>query len=329
MNIRTPYRLSAPLYPQIGTSEQRISSMFLASNQDIRREIQNLIENDPVGPTMFAVAFWGRGAEHIPKGPARIICDLYSGACNPDVIATLRELPSCRVFYLDGLHAKVVINKAGAVVSSGNMSYNGLGQEGIDGSGTFEAGLRVSPGDRTHDEIGVWFERMWELARPVTDLDLHRARRIYDAKNNFVVPDLKPDEDAPGLRFRRIAPHELLMDEPKMEYRVRPVKQVILRIAEQALPGLAPQMLGKIATYACHAILCRAGVDELNYTKKGSDPGGTVTEAWIAGRFKDTGSQTRARVDAVLLKMAGEPNLQPPISQLAAEVLASPAWVDL
>lgn len=169
--------------------------MFLASNKAIRREIQNLIEQDPVGPTKFAVAFWGRGAERIPKGPSQIICDLYSGACNPDVIAALRDLPSCRVFYLNGLHAKVVVNKAGAVVSSGNMSPNGLGREGIDDSGTYEVGHRVAAGTATHDEICAWFEMMWEKARPVTEIDLRCAKRIYDAKNNFVTPQFAPDED--------------------------------------------------------------------------------------------------------------------------------------
>jgi hypothetical protein len=302
--------------------------MFLASNKDIRNEIESLIEQDPAGPTKFAVAFWGRGAERIPNGPSWIICDLYSGACNPDVIAVLRDQPSSRVFYLNGLHAKVVVNKAGAVVSSANMSSNGLGREGIDDSGTFEAGHRVAAGTKTHDDICAWFDRMWEKARPVTELDLRRAKRIYDAKNNFVPPDLPPDEDVPSAQVSPIAPHELLEDEPDSGYRVRAVRPSVLAITKRALPGVDHRMLGKVATYACHAILCRTGA-ELSYTRSGNDPGGQVTEAWIAERFKDTGPQTRARVDAVLLAMTRDSNLQAPIRHVAAEVHANPAWIDL
>lgn len=318
-------RVTGPLFPNAALSGQCSSSMFLASNKDIRAEIENLIQQDPAGPTKFAVAFWGRDAERIPNGPSWIICDLYSGACNPDVIAALHNRPSCRVFYLNGLHAKVVVNNAGAVISSANMSHNGMGWEGDDDSGTIEAGHRVAAGTKTHNDICAWFDRMWEQARPVMELDLRRAKRIYDAKNSFVPPLLLPNEDLPTAQVNLIAPHELLEDEPDTGYRMRPVKPSVLAIAKRVLPDVANQMLGKVATYACHAILCRTGA-ELSYTRSGNDPGGWITEAWIAGRFKDTGVQTRARVDAVLLAMTRDPDLQAPIRNVAAEVHANPAW---
>jgi len=302
--------------------------MFLGSNKDIRREIESLIEQDPAGPTKFAVAFWGRDAERIPKGPSWIICDLYSGSCNPDVIAVLRDQPSCLVFNLKGLHAKVVVNKAGAVISSANMSTNGLGREGIDDSGTFEAGHRVGAGTKTHDDICSWFDRMWEKARPVTELDLRRAKRIYDAKNSFVPPDLPSDEDVASAKVSPIAPHELLEDEPDSGYRMRAVRPSVLAIAKRVLPEVDHRMLGKIATYACHAILCRTGA-ELSYTRSGNDPGGRVTEAWIAERFKHTGTQTRERVDAVLRVMTRDSDLPAAIRYVAADVHANSAWIDL
>jgi hypothetical protein len=300
-------------------------SMFLPSNKEIKAAIENLIEQDPTGPTKFAVAFWGRDAERIPNGPSWIICDLYSSACNSDVIGALRNRPSCRIFYLDGLHAKVVVNNAGAVISSANMSHNGMGVEGNDESGTIEAGHRVSAGTKTHNDICAWFDKMWERARPVTELHLRRAKRIYDAKNSFVPPDPLPNDDLPSAQVSTIAPHELLEDEPNTGYRMRPLRPSILAIAKLALPDLANQMLGKVATYACHAVLYRIGV-ELSYTRSGNDPGGRVTEAWIAGRFQDTGVQTGARVDAVLLAMTRDLDLQAPIRYVAAEVHACPAW---
>jgi hypothetical protein len=301
--------------------------MFLASNKDIRKEIECLMEQDPAGPTKFAVAFWGRDAERIPDGPSWIICDLYSGFCNPETIAALLKRSSCRVFYLNGLHAKVVVNKAGAVVSSANMSHNGLGREGIDDSGTVEAGHRVAAGTKTHDDICAWFDRMWEKARPVTELDLRRAELIYDAKNHFVPPELLREEDVPGAHVSPIAAHELLEDDPDRGYRMRAVKPSVLTIAKRVLPGIDHRMLGKVATYACHAILCRTGA-ELSYTRSGKDPGGPVTEAWIAGRFQRTGPQTKARVEAVLLAMTRDSDLQAPIRRAAADVHANPIWAD-
>jgi len=62
----------------------------------------------------FAVAYWGKGAterlglDKIRKKPVRIICDLWSGACNPNELQKLLD----RGFKLrtkDRLHAKVYI----------------------------------------------------------------------------------------------------------------------------------------------------------------------------------------------------------------------------
>ena len=132
----------------------------------------------------------------------------------------------------------------------------------------------------------------------------------------------------PSVQVSPIAAHELLEDEPNSGYRMRAVRPSVLAIAKRILPGVDHRMLGKIATYACHAILCRTRA-ELFYTRSGKDPGGRVTGAWIVERFKDTGPQTRARVDAVLLAMTRDSDVQARIRHVAAEVHAHPAWVDL
>lgn len=91
--------------------------MFLPSNVAIRRAIEHMMANDPVGPTKLAVAFWGWTAERVLSGECRIICDLFSGSCNPATIRAIWARQSCLVFHLDKLHAKVVANSAGAIVS--------------------------------------------------------------------------------------------------------------------------------------------------------------------------------------------------------------------
>ena len=152
------------------------------------------------------------------------------------------------------------------------MSHNGLGREGIDDGGTFEAGHRVAAGTQTHEDIGAWFDKMWAKAKPVTELDLHRAKLIYEAKNRLVAPELPPEEDVPGVPVGPIGPHELLEEVPNRGYRTRAVKPPVLAIAKRVLPDVDNRTLGKVATYACHAILCRTGV-ELFYTRSGNDPG--------------------------------------------------------
>jgi hypothetical protein len=66
--------------------------------------------------------------------------------CNPAVIALLLDRDNTVVLQLAGLHAKVVVGSAGAVISSANISTNGLDAEGADTSGTIEAGYFVTPG---------------------------------------------------------------------------------------------------------------------------------------------------------------------------------------
>lgn len=302
--------------------------MFLPSNERIRTEIELLMAEDPVGPTKLAVAFWGTGADRFLQGECRIICDLLSGACNPKTIAAIRARPSCLVFHLDKLHAKVVLNRAGAIVSSANMSSNGLGIEGLDSYGTFEAGYRIEPASNSYEEVSAWFEQMWARARPVTAQDLSRAQLLYDAKNHAATTKIPvADYVAPDI-FRPIAADQLLKEEIDPDNRVRSVKEFVLGITNEVLPGLGRGAQGKVATFACHAILCRSG-SELAYSSSGSDPGGKVTEDWIAGRFYMNGKETRTRVEAVLDAMTRRTIVPAAIRHVAAEVLATPAWDNL
>jgi hypothetical protein len=116
------------------------------------------------GLASLAVAFWGDGAARKlgldqRKGKTRILCDLYSGGCNPDEIKRLLK-PQIEVRYLKGLHAKLYCMEHGAVVGSSNASANGLGDENEDLSGTIE--LNAFFDERSVQAAAEkWFERHW------------------------------------------------------------------------------------------------------------------------------------------------------------------------
>jgi hypothetical protein len=84
-----------------------------------------------------AVACWGAGSRALfdfgkaANKDVKIVCDLMSGACNPDEVESLIGFfGDDRVLTLDGLHAKVWLTEHGAIVGSSNASANGLGLEG-------------------------------------------------------------------------------------------------------------------------------------------------------------------------------------------------------
>ena len=84
--------------------------MQFLSGHRIFEEVRSLVGEE--GELLVAVAYWGDGAvaqtgiAHKENGRVMILCDLLSGACNPDEIAALREL-GAKVRTLRGMHAKV------------------------------------------------------------------------------------------------------------------------------------------------------------------------------------------------------------------------------
>ena len=78
---------------------------------------------------MAAVAYWGKDAtkrtglaEHPNRAEVRVICDLLSGACNPNEIEELTRI-GVQVKTLDRLHAKVWISGHDVIVGSANASH--------------------------------------------------------------------------------------------------------------------------------------------------------------------------------------------------------------
>lgn len=125
-----------------------------------------------------AVAFWGYGAkEWFGKKlrNAKVICNLNMGGTNP---ASIRELIKDKARFevrqCDVLHAKVYIGERSAVVTSANLSANGLGCEGQEVKGWIEAGVwlaDVAP-------LKIWFDHLWDnptQTRIIQESDLEKA----------------------------------------------------------------------------------------------------------------------------------------------------------
>ena len=121
---------------------------FLAG-VDIQTQVRTITSR--TGEVMAAVAYWGSGAaertgltEHDRPASVRAICDLLSGACNPDEIETLMQL-GLSVRTLDRLHAKVWIGGDDVIVGSANASRNGLPGEDEQGANLEAAVLSQDP----------------------------------------------------------------------------------------------------------------------------------------------------------------------------------------
>ena len=128
-----------------------------------------------------AVAFWGKDAAQFQKnlGPAsQIICNLESGATNPDLIEKFQKA-GIPVRTLGTLHAKVYRGTTAAIVGSANCSTNGLAVE--EDAGWVEAGVRVEDAPML-DAIDQWLDVVWKQARPITKTDIKKARAQWSKR---------------------------------------------------------------------------------------------------------------------------------------------------
>jgi hypothetical protein len=147
----------------------------------INKTVRAVLEN---GPVRCAVAFWGHGAARLFGNniqEARIICNLQSGATNPNEIKILQGRPTFKIRQCDTLHAKVYIGRSSTVVASANASANGLGLEGREQDAWLEAGVLLDdPGP-----AGEWFDELWDnktLVRDITDADIRQAQLIWKTR---------------------------------------------------------------------------------------------------------------------------------------------------
>lgn len=301
--------------------------MFLNSGKEIAEKIQFMINEEIAEPVRFAVAFWGAGADYQLRGACRIICDLNSGACNPKVIRKLLDRDNCVVLKAAKFHAKVVISSAGAVVSSANMSTNGLGAEGADASGTIEAGYFVSANLPEHKKIVMWFDDMWAKATKITEDDLENSQKNWDFRNRYIptTPEVKPELD---ISLFSIDPYILLEENIDAGDRLRAVKKNVFIQLKGVLPNVENRRLGKIASWACHLLLNRAGI-VLEHSARGGEGKGPATDQWIVKRFgKQKKNDTAANVEKLLNAIGRDPFFSADIRRAANHVLSTPPWVE-
>jgi len=135
----------------------------------------------------LAVSFFGDGASDRLKAVkcspsrTRIVCNLESGACNPKEVRRLIHL-GYTVRSNPDLHAKVYWTAQAALVSSANLSANGLGQEGAEIGGNIEAGILIDDRDALK-KIKKWiYDEVLPASKPVTSKMLREAEAVWDRR---------------------------------------------------------------------------------------------------------------------------------------------------
>ena len=161
--------------------------MDFLTGSKIQTQVAKLVTRN--GEVMAAVAYWGTDAAERTgltqsKKPkkVRVICDLLSGACNPEEIERLIQQHGISVRTLDRLHAKVWINGDHVILGSANASRSGLTRK--DDSGTnanIEAAI-LSKDPSLSRAMTKWFEGQWEQATEIEEDQLAIARRLWNER---------------------------------------------------------------------------------------------------------------------------------------------------
>lgn len=307
--------------------------MFLSSGRAISEKIKFLIDQKNSEPIRFAVAFWGEGSEKFLENKQyQIICDLASGACNPKVIRNILGCSPGSIKMRSNFHAKVVVTSHGAVVSSANMSINGLGRgEGVD-SGTEEAGYFVAGSDREYPKIVKWFDMLWKspATKSITEEALQAASNTWmlglgDPQvrgSSGCQPDGIEEPEVPE------EPEELLGMYNKKNL-LRSVNKSVLEQCMARLPGVDSHLCGKFATFAVHLMLNAKNRPQQyqRNTSRGPEPV-TATNEWIDERINRTDSKKgMERVHELLEFFADREKALPthldPIREAAEQALNS------
>ncbi|MEH6628804.1 MAG: hypothetical protein V7739_20375 [Motiliproteus sp.] len=160
---------------------------FLPDREAITNTIVRLIDEQPEDePILMIVAYWGQGAEDILQiGKSfKIVCNLADGGTNPRAVESIlrRNDIKAEIHSMANLHAKVVIGSSGAVVSSSNMSDNGL--QILSSNGNLEAGIYVGRNESEYDGIRSWGWQCWMNSQEVTQAVLDQALASYQPRAN-------------------------------------------------------------------------------------------------------------------------------------------------
>lgn len=158
--------------------------MFLSRENYTKRISQLVAESDGVD---IAVAFLGGDAVSLLstcKG-GRLICNLESGATNPESVQKLIDMKGVEVRTLSSLHAKIFLGNKSLICGSANLSANGLGFEDDEAHGWEEAGILST--DNSIIEIARrWFDGVWDRAVPIDETALENAKANWASSRSFV-----------------------------------------------------------------------------------------------------------------------------------------------
>jgi hypothetical protein len=147
----------------------------LVTSNDYEKVIRGILAEP--GDASIAVAFWGLGSNRLLENrpdATRVICNLKSGATNPEPIKLLCEMTNVQLRQNDRLHAKVILGGGSALVGSANISSNGLNFEAEELRGWEEAGVLI----KSQESIKAaksWFDVLWSKSRPISDKDIEDA----------------------------------------------------------------------------------------------------------------------------------------------------------
>lgn len=251
---------------------------FLPNGESIATRIRDLVAFEKKEPIRLAVSYWGKGSETLVVKPHRIICDLESGACNPYVIEEIWRMSPASIRMQSGFHAKVVVASDGAVISSANMSINGLGlNEGIH-AGNSEAGVYIDPENSEYCGIVRWFESEWDLSREISNADLSAAAHKWARRQERM--------NRPAV-LEKLDPDALLLKGYQGDSVLRSVKAPILQFCTGHLGGLSPQKVGKVASAAVHLMLNMTEQSQSYKTgARGNASYSIATDAWITNHVK-------------------------------------------
>lgn len=120
-----------------------------------------------------AVAFWSGSSRDdlFPRWKTqkvRIICDISMG-CNSKGSLKAYGAPTNPLLRVcDGLHAKIFVSSAGAVIGSANVSFNGVGRKDAS-PGNLEAGVFFEAETDGWRAARKFFQTLWD--KPAPNLD--------------------------------------------------------------------------------------------------------------------------------------------------------------
>jgi hypothetical protein len=184
-----------------------MTTLFL-DERGALHQIQNLMRE--AKEAKIAVAFWGRGAvETLLIGRSdldvEVVCNLDSGACNPFEIEKLQKLrPRNPVRSDPRLHGKLYWTPHGIVLGSSNASTNGLAVE-ESSVGWAEANV-FSSDPKLIKATLEWFNNRKSAAYEIKDVDLHRAKDIWEKRAQSAAPGIRLTVDL-GAAVRKAPEH--------------------------------------------------------------------------------------------------------------------------